>query len=324
MQALSRARSSEVARHIVLVGAGHAHVEVLRRFRLRPEPGLRLTIIMKAGQTPYSGMFPGFIAGHYTKSDINIQTGRLADFDGCTTVLGCAVGLDADHCRVLLDGGRSVAGDVISIDVGAVTDVSDAPKSNALLAPVKPLDELEARWPEIEKRILSEPTLRIAVVGAGAAGIELALAIRYRMQQAGKPAVAEDVVIFEKSDRILSGFADSVRRRLTKILAGKRITIRTGFAGFPSDRDAGNFSVLIWAAGVSPAPWLAASSLGQDERGFIAVNRHLQSVSHPDFFAGGDAAGMILSPRPKSGVIAVRQGPLLAENLARRALGRRC
>ena len=104
-----------IAKHIVLVGAGHAHVEVLRRFRLRAEPGLRLTVIMKSTETPYSGMFPGFIAGHYTKPDINIRTAQLANFSGCTTIVGRAVGLDADRRQIFLDSGESIEGDVISI-----------------------------------------------------------------------------------------------------------------------------------------------------------------------------------------------------------------
>ena len=88
--------------HIVLVGAGHAHVEVLRRFRLRPDPSVRLTLITRAPETPYSGMVPGYVAGHYTRSDINIRADRLADFDGCTVLFGSASALNVDDRRVSL------------------------------------------------------------------------------------------------------------------------------------------------------------------------------------------------------------------------------
>lgn len=309
--------------HIVLVGAGHAHVEVLRRFRLRPEPSVRLTLITRTPETPYSGMVPGYVAGHYTRSETNIRADRLADFEGCTTLFGRAVGLEADDCRVLLDDGRSVAGDLISIDVGAVTDISDAPRNSGLLVSVKPMDEFEKCWPTVEQRMQSDAGIRIAVVGAGAAGVELALAIRHRMRQMSGDTTDHQarVVLLERDDRILREYSDTVRNRLTKILSKHGIEIRTSFCGFKDDGAPDTFGILVWTAGVSPAAWLASSGLAPDAHGFIAVNRHLQSISHPAFFAAGDAAGMVETPRPKSGVMAVRQGRILAENLLRSTRG---
>jgi selenide,water dikinase len=309
-------------RHIVLVGAGHAHVEVLRQFRIRPEPSIRITLITKGPEAPYSGMIPGYVAGHYERSDINIRVDRLAEFEGCTALFAVAVGLDADGRRVLLEGGRAVAGDLISLDVGAVTDISGAPRDNRLLVSVKPMDEFENCWPMAEQRLKFEPGVQIAVVGAGAAGVELALAIRYRLQQMDAATSKQArVFLLERDDRILKGFPDGVRRRLTKILSSRGIEIQAGFSGFNDDRAAGSFGILVWAAGVSPAAWLVSSELAPDAHGFIAVNSHLQSISHPAFFAAGDAAGMVETPRAKSGVMAVRQGPILAENLRHAMLG---
>lgn len=318
----SEAKQPKATKHIVLVGAGHAHVEVLRRFRLRPDPSIRITLVTRAPETPYSGMVPGYVAGHYARSEINIRADRLAGFEGCTALFANAVGLDADGRRVLLEDGRSVAGDLVSVDVGAVTDISDAPRNNGLLVSVKPMDEFENRWPAVEQRLKSQPGVQIAVVGAGAAGVELALAIRYKLQQMDAATSKQArVVLLEQDDRILNGFPDGVRRRLTKILSSHGIEIQTGFSGFNDDRAAGSFGILVWAAGVSPVAWLASSGLACDAHGFIAINRHLQSISHPAFFAAGDAAGMVETPRAKSGVMAVRQGPILAENLRRSVRG---
>jgi selenide,water dikinase len=318
----SDAKLQGTTKHIVLVGAGHAHVEVLRRFRRRPEPSIRITLITRAPETPYSGMVPGYVAGHYTRSEINIRADRLAEFEGCTALFANAVGLDADGRRVLLEGGRSVAGDLISVDVGAVTDISDAPRDNGLLVSVKPMDEFENRWPMVERRLKSEPGVQVAVVGAGAAGVELALAIRYRLQRMDAATCKQArVVLLERDDRILKGFPDAVRSRMTKILSSHGIEIQARFSGFNDDKAAGSFGILVWAAGVSPVAWLRSSALESDAQGFIAVNRHLQSISHPAFFAAGDAAGMVETPRSKAGVLAVRQGPVLAENLRRATLG---
>ena len=308
--------------HILLVGAGHSHVEVLRRFRLRPEPSVRLTLITKAPETPYSGMVPGYVAGHYTRSDINIRVDRLADFDGCTVLFGSATALNVDDRRVSLADGRSVAGDLISIDVGAVTDISDAPTNSGLVVSVKPMDEFERCWPTVEQRMKSDMGIRIAVVGAGAAGVELALAIRHKLHRINEATANQArIVLLERDDRLLRGFSDGVRNRLAKILSRHGIETRTNFRGFEEDGVPGFFEILVWAAGVSPAVWLAKSGLAPDTHGFIAVNRQLQSISHPAFFAAGDAAGMVETPRPKSGVIAVRQGRILAENLLRSIRG---
>ena len=322
MNMISEAKTHGTTRQIVLVGAGHAHVEVLRRFRLQPEPSVRLTLITRTPETPYSGMVPGYVAGHYTRSEINIRADRLAGFDGCTAMFGHAIGLDADDRRVLLEDGRSVAGDLISIDVGAVTDISDAPRNSGLLVSVKPMDEFEKCWPTVEQRMQSDAGIRIAVVGAGAAGVELALAIRHRLHQMDAATDNQArVVLLERDDRILRGFSDKVRNRLTKILSKHGIETQTSFCGFKDDGISGAFGILVWAAGVLPAAWLANSGLAPDLHGFVAVNRQLQSISHPAFFAAGDAAGMVETPRPKSGVMAVRQGRILAENLLRATRG---
>ena len=319
----SNAKLHRTTKHIVLVGAGHAHVEVLRRLRLRPEPSIRITLVTRASETPYSGMVPGYVAGHYARSEINIRADRLAEFEGCTALFANAVGLDADGRRVLLEDGRSVAGDLISVDIGAVSDVpTNALRNGELVVSVKPMDEFEDRWPLVEQRMKSAAGLQMAVIGAGAAGVELALAIRYRLQQMDT-AISKRarVVLLERDNRILKGFPDQVRSRLTRILSNHEVEIQTGFSGFNDDLAAESFGIVVWAAGVSPVAWLASSGLARDEHGFIAVNRHLQSISHPAFFAAGDTAGMVETPRAKSGVMAVRQGPILAENLLRSVRG---
>jgi selenide,water dikinase len=92
----------------VLVGAGHAHVEVLRHFRLRPDSAVRLTVVTPSRDTSYSGMLPGYVAGHYSRADIHIRVDRLADFAGCAAIFQRAVELDAGTCRVGMEDGSSI------------------------------------------------------------------------------------------------------------------------------------------------------------------------------------------------------------------------
>jgi selenide,water dikinase len=307
-------------KHIVLIGAGHAHVEVLRSFRLRPEPSVRLTLVTPGPETYYSGMVPGYVAGHYSRGEINIRVDHLADFEGCAAAFQRAVELEANTRRVGLADGSSICGDIISIDVGARAPLTAATGHHAMIVPAKPMDDFERGWAELEPRLQSDEDLSFGIVGGGAAGVELALAIRYRLgRSATGSRSATRIVLLERNHEILQGFAASARMRLTRILSAHGIDIRTDAAGCDAEALDREFSVLIAAAGVRPVDWLSGSGLATDEAGYVAVNRHLQSISHPAVFAAGDAAGMIETPRSKSGVMAVRQGPVLAQNLRRMA-----
>ena len=309
-------------RHIVLIGAGHAHVEVLRSFRLRPDPSVRLTLVTPGRDTSYSGMLPGYVAGHYSRADIHIRVDRLAGFEGCAAVFQRAVELEANACRVGMADGSSICGDVISIDVGARAAMTAPAENYALIIPAKPMDDFERSWAKIEPRLHADEDISFAIVGGGGAGVELALAIRYRLGRlrTGTRHAAR-IVLLERSAEILQGFSAQARKRLIRILFANSIDIRTDTDGRDGDALGHKFSVLIMAGGVRPVGWLSGSGLATDEAGYIAVNRHLQSTSHPAVFAAGDAAGMIETPRPKSGVMAVRQGPILAQNLRRVAHG---
>ena len=309
-------------RHIVLVGAGHAHVEVLRRFRLRPDPSVRLTLVTPGKDTSYSGMLPGYVAGHYSRADIHIRVDRLAGFEGCAAVFQRAVELEANSCRVGMADGSSICGDVISIDVGARAAVTASTGNSALIVPAKPMDDFERGWAKVESRLQTNEDINFGIVGGGGAGVELALAIRYRLGRLRAGAHRDiRIVLLERSREILPGFSVHARNRLIRILAAHGIDIRTDTDGSDVETLGREFSVLIMAGGVRPVDWLSGSGLATDEAGYIAVNRHLQSISHPAVFAAGDAAAMIETPRAKSGVMAVRQGPVLARNLQRMAHG---
>lgn len=274
---MMRPATPPILTHIVLVGAGHAHVEVLRRFRLRPRPWLRVTLVTPHAGTSYSGMLPGYIAGHYANADMRIDVARLADFSGCTTILARASGLDPHSGRVLLEDGRSVSGDLISLDIGAATQLPESVPGTKALA-VKPTDEFERAWPSIEQRFADETDCSVGVVGAGPAGVELALAIRYRLTRRHAGATGRSrIVLLEKSDQILPGFLDHVRKRLLNILAARQVEVRLNSK---EPEFSGEFGLVIWSAGVRPMDWLARSGLATDRTGFVTVNRNLQSTSH--------------------------------------------
>jgi selenide, water dikinase len=98
--------NAPVAKDLVLVGGGHSHVAVLRRFGMRPLPGLRLTLVTRDIHTPYSGMLPGYIAGHYDFDECHIDLGPLARFAGARLYHGEVERLDPGKRRMLQVGGR--------------------------------------------------------------------------------------------------------------------------------------------------------------------------------------------------------------------------
>lgn len=304
---------SVVQSHLVLVGAGHAHLEVLRRLGRSPIPGARVTLVTRTRATAYSGMLPGVLAGHYRLEDMLIPVAPLAARAGAACILAEAVGLDPVGKRLRLSTGLELGYDVLSLDIGSTPDLSSAPAIGARLVPVKPLDAFMRSWEAAEASYLRSPGARVAVVGGGLAGAEIALALQHRLARTGRSA---QIALVEQGPTLVPTMPGAVRRALGRALSAGGIEL---LVGTTVAREA---DVVVWTAGAAPASWLAATGLALDARGFVLVGADLQSRSHPGVFAGGDIASMAENPRPKAGVFAVRQGPVLHANLRRCLAGR--
>ncbi len=304
-----------VDKDLVLLGGGHAHVAVLKSFGMRPIEGLRLVLVSREVHAPYSGMLPGFVAGHYSYDEVHIDLRRLARFAGAELHHAEAVGLDLAARRVLLKDRPPLRFDLLSIDVG-IRPRADLPGASRAIA-VKPIDSFAARWEKLLARAKQGP-LRVAVVGGGAAGVELALAIQHRTGAA---------LTIVSAGELLPTHGRAVRRAFSRVLAERRVEV---LAGTPviaieaggvrtADRFVEADEVLLTTQAVAPE-WLARSGLATED-GFVRVDETLRSTSHANVFAAGDVANVAGHPRPKAGVFAVRQGPPLAENLRREVLG---
>ena len=313
---------------LVLVGGGHAHVHVLKSFGMKPMPGVRLTLIGRDVETPYSGMIPGFVAGTYSFDECHIDLARLATWTGVRLIHAEATGLDRENRRVLLKNRPPIAYDVLSIDVGSAPNVGAIPGAAAWATPVKPIAELGRRWLAFVERMKDwRGPLRIVVVGGGAGGIELAMAIDHRLRLAAKSAELQVAVV--SKGEILETQAEAARdkmraifeRRDIKLLektASERIAQTTVHLADGQSLQADAVFVVTEA---SPATWFATTGLPLDERGFFAIDDTLRSTGDHLIFAVGDCASVLNHPRPKAGVFAVRQGPPLADNLRRVLLG---
>jgi len=311
---------------LVLVGGGHAHVHVLKAFGMRPLPGLRVTLVSREAETPYSGMLPGLVAGACTIDQAHIDLRRMAGRTGVRFVQAAITGIDRANRRVLFADRPPLPYTLLSLNTGAEPPLAGIPGAVDHAIPVKPVNRFLAGWARFAGMERSAPP-HVVVVGGGAAGVELALALRARMAADG---MGTPPVTLVARGRALDGFPEGARRRLLAALARHCITLLDG-AAVTAVRDGAvrlddgrwiGCDVTVWATGVGAPDWLARTGLPLDPQGFVAVDATLRSIDDPAIFAAGDIAAMRGQPRQKAGVFAVRQGPPLAANLRRALLGK--
>ena len=324
-----------VLRDIVLVGGGHSHVGVLKRFGMQPAPGIRLTVICRDTHTPYSGMLPGYIAGHYSYDEVHIDLSRLARFAGARFFRDEALGLDRAAGKILCRNRPPVPYDFLSINIGSAPQMSNVPGATEHAVPVKPINGFTARWQLLLERVREHAgTTRIAVVGGGAGGVELTLAMQYRLRNelraAGRNPDELSFHLLTSDPVILPTHNASVRRAFERVLDERGVEVHCNAevdrVSAARLQTAGGETVgadeMVWVTRAGGAPWLRETGLALDADGFIQVTDTLQTVTDPKVFAAGDIASMINHPLEKAGVFAVRQGPPLAQNLRRAAEGK--
>ncbi len=317
-----------ILRDIVLVGGGHSHVGVLKTFGMRPIPGVRITLICTDMHTPYSGMLPGYVAGHYDYDEVHIDLSRLAVFAGARLYRDEVIGLDRINKKVLCRNRPPVPYDQLSINIGSTPQLAQVPGATENAVAVKPIQRFNDRWVALLDRVKHHPgKLTIAVVGAGAGGVELLLAMQFRLRnelQALKRN-ADDLVfhLFTNSATILPTHNNNVRKRFDAVLAARGVVVHRNagvtevFAGRLQTANGETLAAdeIVWVTSAGGAPWLRQTGLALDANGFINVTDTLQTVTDADIFAAGDIANMINHPLEKAGVFAVRQGPPLTTNL---------
>lgn len=325
--------STPVIKDLVLVGGGHSHVIVLKKLGMKPVPGLRVTLITRDIHTPYSGMLPGYVAGLYDYDQCHIDLGPLARFAGARLYHNEVEGLDLENQLVLAGDRPPVHYDLLSINTGSRPATIDVPGAleHALVA--KPINIFLQRWEKLVQKVKdSSGPFRIVVVGGGAGGVELALSSQYRLRNVLESAEDNperlEFKLISKADRVLSSHNEGVTQKFETVLQQRGIEVIAGTSVTSVTEDSVLLEngqrlatdAVIWVTSASTPDWPEKAGLAVDETGFIRVNEFLQSTSHNNVFVAGDVASMP-DPRPKSGVFAVRQGPVLTDNLLRTATG---
>jgi selenide,water dikinase len=310
-------------KRLVLAGGGHAHVEVLRRLAQRRPRHAEIVLITPEPALAYSGMLPGHVAGYYARGEMFIDLARLAAACRARMVAARVAGIDADARELMLEDGTRLGYDLASLDTGAqpTTGAATGVREHALTA--KPIAAFLDRWNAFAERAVRGGVRRVAVVGGGAGGVEMVLAMR-RALEAAVGAGAVQWHLFTDAAELLPGHAPAARRMVESVLRDCGVVIHRATRIAAVEPDAiraeacTRFQVdaTVWVTGASAPAWLGRTTLARDDAGFVSIDATLRSTSHPSVFAAGDVASMAGFPRPKSGVYAVRQGPPLARNLA--------
>ncbi|HSW26492.1 MAG TPA: FAD-dependent oxidoreductase [Burkholderiaceae bacterium] len=312
-------------KRLVLLGGGHAHVHVLAELAREPMPGVQAVLATPYARQIYSGMVPGWMAGHYTLDQCSIALEPLARAAKVELALAPAVSMNANERTVTLADGRVAEYDVLSIDTGSQFDrdaIEGAREHGLFLRPIE-------HFVQLYERVLGLATdrlLNLVVIGGGAAGFEVALAVNHRFNGAGQERAR--VCLVTGAGTVLPGFSPAVRERALGVLRRARVTllnqrcIEVSSGQVQLDNGARLVCDVPLLALPTVAPgWLHGSALALDAHGFISTTPTLQSASHAEVFAAGDVASRNDRELPRSGVFAVRAGPALALNLRRHLAG---
>ncbi|WP_100260703.1 FAD-dependent oxidoreductase [Qipengyuania seohaensis] len=306
---------------LLLVGAGHAHLGVIDDIRKDGLPCEKVVIVEPRKAMHYSGMVPGWLAGEYRASEAMIPLQPLVEEAGIEWVQASAVGIDASRKTVRLDTGDDIAFDICSIAIGGAGRARRVLGDDPRLLDIRPIDRFVDRWRDL--RDGAAPPRRIAVVGGGAGGLELAIGLA----NAPMPKKTR-VTLIAGEGGLLSDHAASVQRKARAELAEQGIRLIESDASFGEEglcvagEELKPPELIVAAIGSGAPAWPRESGLAVDGDGFIEVDRHQRSCSHAHIFAVGDVARRTDRRLPHSGVHAVYAGPVLADNLRRALDGR--
>jgi len=309
-----------MSKHLVVVGAGHAHLTLLKRMAELTRQGNRVTVISKGAFHYYSGMGPGMVSGTYTPSEIRFHVRQMTESRGGVFLEDAVVRIDPEGRRLILNSGGEIGYEVVSFNTGSGVDF-DIPEEyrNEFVFPVKPIHSLvQAR--EKLKEALEKTPQTLCIAGGGPAGVEISANLCELVKQVKGEA---DITLLA-GRRLLSGMGTRVRKKALQSLTGRGVSVREGVGlkdiaekeAVLTDGARLKCDYLFPAVGVAPSPLFRESGLPVADDGGLRVNRFLQSVAFPEIYGGGDCIAFDPRPIDRVGVYAVRENPVLFENIS--------
>jgi len=307
-----------MGKHLVIVGAGHAHLTVLKNLKEFKNRGHDVTVVSASPLHYYSGMGPGMLSGIYRPEEIRFDVKKLSEDRGAVFVEDKVVKVKPDERKISLHSGNEIPYDAISLNTGSFVPVAESMLADETVFTVKPIENLlKAHRKVIET--LKTRELNATVVGGGPTGVEIAGNLdRLVRNESGKgriTLVAGTRLLPQFKGSVRQRALNSLRRRNVQVIEGARLSAIKDGAVELSDGAVLDSDITLMAIGVKPSPLFEDSGLPIGRDGGMLVNQYLQSVSHPEIFGGGDCISFEPQPLAKVGVYAVRQNPILLHNL---------
>ena len=330
---------------VVLLGVGHTNAYTLRMWKMQPIANAQLICVSNFPVAAYSGMLPGVLSGQFPPEKMEIDLVRLCASAGARLIVAEVTGLDCEQHRLEFANRPPLGFDVLSIGIGSKPSFENTRiESERILVPIKPMQTFLARL----NSVLELPTnrhrqddssaagkkdsQRIVIVGGGVGSIEIAFCLEQRLTNwsaKGLPNHARDrpieITLVTASDKIGNQLLDSTQQKIQRqlglrnirLITGQRVTTVLEDGLVLSDGSTLPADAILWATGAAPPALLTKLRLATDAAGFIATRPTLQSTTDDHVFAVGDSASIVESQIPKAGVYAVRQGPVLWNNINR-------
>lgn len=293
---------------------------------MRAEPGLRLTMVAREAHTPYSGMLPGYIAGQYEWDEIHIDLLKLSTAASCRFISDEITGVDPTRQEILFSDRPPLRYDVVSINTGGVPGVQTRGIEHTI--PVKPIGRFIPQWQRLVERAKTYKNFRLGIVGGGPGSVELSFSITERFPN------LFSVDLITATSAVLAQHSKGAQRRAVRALSD-RVTLRTNeeisevckvgetITARTKDGVELEYDGILWVTGIEAPTWLKECNLPLDPNGFMFVDSYLRSPAYENVFGAGDVVALKNNARPKSGVFAVREGPVLSHNIRSFGIGRK-
>jgi NADH dehydrogenase FAD-containing subunit len=314
---------------LVLLGAGHAHLEVIRFARSVTRRGFALTVVAP-GPFWYSGLATGVLGGMYPAEEDQIDVARMVEEAGGCFICGQATAILPTYRTIELTEGPPLCYDVLSLNLGSEVPTWRVEGLAEHAIAVKPISNLLRLRDEVSRRLAEDRgsiPLRIVIVGGGATACEVAGNLHGLTERAGGKAA---ITLVAGDDRLMASWSERAGESVLKSLTGRGISI---LLGSPARRVEQGlvvtaqgskipFDVLVAAIGLVPPRLIIASGLRTDKDGGLLVDEYLRSVGAPAIFGGGDCIALQGHTLPRVGVHAVSQASILRHNLMAALEGR--
>ena len=310
---------------LVLIGGGHAQISVLKKFGMKPIPGLKISLINKNLTSSYSGMLPGYIAGTYNEEDTQINLLNLCKFANARLIVDEVTGLDIYAKEIHLKNRVPVCYDTLSINTGGEPDIKKIKGAEKYSIPIKPISNLIQNFHNIKKELKKIDKVSMTIVGGGAGGVEIALSLKKFLDLENKKE--KNITLVSRTDNLIKNSPNSAHKNIISLLYKNNINIvlsdevvefkKNALITKNGKRIKSQFNFLVTS--ISAPQWLSYTGLETTKNGFIEVNQYLQS-SNKNIFSAGDVCSVRNFNLSKAGVYAVRQGPILYKNIRSKIL----